>query len=165
MVNNKKIVVCRDRDGKKHEVGIDKLKLRVGIYGILIEDGKILLSKQWDGYDFPGGGVKIDEMLDAALIREFFEETGLKIKQGKIIACESSFFKTFFTKRYLNNILIYYLCEKVGGKLSLDNIDEDEKEYISMPEWIDLKDIRGIKFYNSVDSIKIIEKACEMLDG
>ncbi|NQU78054.1 NUDIX hydrolase [Candidatus Falkowbacteria bacterium] len=165
MVDNKKTVVCRDRVGKEYKVGVDKLTMRVGVYGILIEDGKVLLSKQWDGYDFPGGGVNIDEMLDEALVREFFEETGLKVKKGEIVACGNSLFKTFFTKRHLNSIQIYYLCERVGGELSIDNIDGKEKEYLGMPEWVKFGDLKKIKFYNSVDSIKIIKKAKEILYG
>ena len=164
MVNKKKKkIICNDRVGKKYEDGVDKLKMRVGVYGILIEDGKVLLSKQWDGYDFPGGGVEIDESIDEALEREFWEETGLKVKRSENVACESSFFKSMHGK-YLNSILIYYLCEKVSGELSVQNIDENEKRYIGMPEWVDLKDISKIKFYNSVNNEKIIEQAKRVLN-
>jgi hypothetical protein len=40
----------------------------------LIENNKILLSKQFDGYDFPGGGVNLDETLEETCAREFLAD-------------------------------------------------------------------------------------------
>jgi len=65
---NKK-VICHDLNEKEFEVDADKLIFRPSIYGVLIEDNKVLLSKQWDGYDMPGGGVNIHETLEEALKR------------------------------------------------------------------------------------------------
>lgn len=151
-----------DKDKNEGEVSVDKLKFRPSVYGILIEDGKILLSKQWDGYDFPGGGIDLGETIDKALEREFWEETGLKVKRKEVVCCEDSFYLSN-RKGYMHSILIYYLCDKINGKLNLDNIAESEKEYINMPKWIDLNDIEKLKFYNSIDSISIIKKAIDIL--
>lgn len=156
-----KKITCVDWKRNKHEVSIEDLRLRPAIYGVIIKDGAILLSKQWDGYDFPGGGVKVGEDIKDALIREIKEETGMDAKIGKIITCENSFYKTI-KGAYLHSILIYYLCEITGGELSIKNIDEDEKDYISMPEWIQITDINKIQFYNSVDSVEMIKKALEV---
>lgn len=152
-------VICHDREGKEYKIDSKQLIFRPSVYGILIEDNKILLSKQWDGYDFPGGGIEIHETVEEALNREFFEETGLNIKRGKIVTCENSFFKFFYENTYANCFLIYYLCKKIGGQFSIANSDKNEKEYIGLPEWIDLNQIEKIKFYNSVDSVAIIKKA------
>lgn len=159
-----KKVKYTDKDGNIGEVSADELKFRPSVYGILIKDDKILLSKQWDGYDFPGGGIDLGETMDEALEREYWEETGLKVKRQEVVSCESSFY--YSDKRgYMHSTLIYYLCEKVGGELNLDNIAESEREYIDMPEWIDLKDIENIKFYNSIDSVEIINKAIRILEN
>jgi 8-oxo-dGTP pyrophosphatase MutT (NUDIX family) len=45
-----------------------------------------------DGYDFPGGGVEIEETVEEALIREFVEETGIKVKVGVPFHCETQYF-------------------------------------------------------------------------
>ncbi|MBI3291176.1 NUDIX domain-containing protein [Candidatus Falkowbacteria bacterium] len=160
---NKKII-CYHLDGTPQEVNISELRFRPSVYGLLIKDGKILLSKQWDGYDFPGGGIDIDETIDQALEREFWEETGIKVKKDKLVSCESRFFIGIFSKKPFNSILMYYLCQKVGGQLSKDNFAGNEKDYLDMPEWINLKDIDKIKFYNSVDSPAIINKAFNILN-
>lgn len=161
MITNK--IICRDIDGHKHKVNRDRLIFRPSVYGILIKDNHILLSRQFkDGYDFPGGGIEKYETVEQALKREVWEETGLKVKVGKLVDCQSSFYKSRLHKEYWNAILLYYLCEQVGGKLSKDNFDEYEIKYADMPEWIDLKKINRIKFYNSVDSLSLIKKALKV---
>lgn len=165
-MKNKK-VICHDLNNNKFEIESKKLTFRPSIYGILIENNKVFLSKQWDGYDFPGGGVNIDETLEQALKREFFEETGLKVEPLSPVHCETSFYiprkRKKIKKQYWNCVLIFMLVKKVGGKISIDNLDEYEKEYTGLPEWIDLKKLKKIKFYNSVDSILVVKKACGLL--
>jgi 8-oxo-dGTP diphosphatase len=161
-ISSKKIITCIDIKGRKHKVDSNKLSFRPAVYGIAIKDGKVLLSKQWDGYDFPGGGIKIWESIDQALIREYFEETGLKIKLKNAVFCETSFFQRIYKKEFVNSILIYFLCEIIGGKLSSINLAEHEKKYISGAEWIDIKLISKIKFYNPVDNVKIIKQAINL---
>lgn len=158
-----KKVICHDIKHKRKTVDANKLVFRPAIYGLLIEGNKILLSKQWDGYDFPGGGVKIHETLKQAIQREFWEETGVKVEAQHVVACETSFFILPFSKQPTNSIVIYFLCKKLRGKPSVDYLKGHEKQYVGMPEWIDLKYISKIKFYNSVDSVKIIRQAIKII--
>lgn len=41
-----KTVTCTDRNGNKHTVQVDELTFRPSVYAIIIEDNRILLSKQ-----------------------------------------------------------------------------------------------------------------------
>ena len=160
-----KKILCHNTDKEEFEVDSDKFVFRPSAYGILFEDNKILLSKQWDGYDFPGGGVDIHEKVEEAVEREVFEETGIKCKTLETVHCETSFFHPSHSKkkgRYWNSVLVYFLAKKISGELSIDNLDDEEKEYAGMPEWIDLGRIDKIKFYNSVDAVEIIKKAKEI---
>jgi ADP-ribose pyrophosphatase YjhB (NUDIX family) len=158
-----KEIICTDLNGKQVSVPLSKLTFRPSVYGVIIEDGKILLSKQWgDGYDFPGGGIDLGESIIDALKREVKEETGLDVEIGRIVACENSFFKFRFEDKCVQSILMFYLCKRVGGELTTEFFDEHEKKYAEMPEWISLDDIVKIKFYNSADSLKIIKDAIEL---
>lgn len=157
-----KEIICTDIKGNKIKVLASKLTFRPSVYGVIIEDGKVLLSRQWDGYDFPGGGVDLGETISDALKREFKEETGLDIEIGKVLACENSFFKVPFENKCVHAILMYFLCKRTGGELTTEYFDEHEKEYAGMPEWISMEEIDKIKFYNSADSIKIIKKAMKL---
>ena len=163
----KKKIVCHDIWGEKTEVDPKELTFRPSVYGVLIEDGKVLLSKQWDGYDMPGGGVKIDENLEKALKREFLEETGLEIEVKEIVYCGSAFFNRRYSKKekgiYWNCNLMYFLVERVGGEISIEGCDENEKQYLDMPEWIEIEKVKDLKFYNSIDNVEVIKQALKML--
>ncbi|MDP2736178.1 MAG: NUDIX domain-containing protein [bacterium] len=162
-MKNKK-VTCHDINGKLYKVDSKKLLFRPSVYGVLIEKNKVLLSKQWDGYDFPGGGAKLHETIEQTLEREFWEETGLKIKTGKITYVCSSFWYSTIRKKYWNCQLFYFLVKKIGGKLSKENFDGYEKKYLDIAEWVDINKLNKIKFYNSLgkNSIKIIKEALKI---
>jgi len=151
-------VICRDIENKLYEVSVSELTFRPSVYGVIVKEGKILLSKQWDGYDLPGGAIELGETIEQALIREVKEETGVDVRLGKIISCEDSFFKLPGSGKPVQSILIYYQCDLIGGEISTDYLTEDEKKYAGKAEWIDISKIKKIKFYNSIDSVKIIER-------
>ena len=61
-------------------------KTHFGIYGILKQNGKILLIKKVRGpykglYDLPGGSPETGETKEETLKRELMEETSLKVKK------------------------------------------------------------------------------------
>ena len=60
-------------------------RVRVAARGVLIEDGKILLSyeRNTDIYMSPGGGLEEGETLAECCARELAEETGYKVKVGE----------------------------------------------------------------------------------
>jgi 8-oxo-dGTP pyrophosphatase MutT (NUDIX family) len=161
-----KKVICRDKDNNKKEVEVDALQFRPSVYGIIFNDDKtkILLSKQWDGYDYPGGGVKKGERLAEALKREVHEEVGVTIdsRDTKLIDCTDDFY-IVNDERALHSILIFYVVNKFTGEPNIKNIDQTEIDYINGFEWVEIKNIEKIKFYNPVDNIELIQKAIELI--
>lgn len=159
------IVTCRDKDGKLYNVPSEQLIFRPSAYGIIIHEGKILLSKQWDGYDFPGGGIELHETAEEAVRREVHEETGYDVRVQNILSCYSSFFAFTHNKEtapfFANTILLYYFCEVIGGEASTAGFDTEEKLYADLPEWIPLNQIPTLRFYNSIDSQALIATAIE----
>lgn len=157
-----KKVICKNVLGEESEVAVEQLFFRPSVYGILIENNKILLSKQWDGYDFPGGGIELGETTPEALKREFLEETGFNIELKDFVTFKQDFFEFRFKDQHSHSFLFYYTCTKIGGNLSEQRLTEEEKQYCGEAEWINLKDIEKIKFYNTVDSVGIIKKSLEI---
>ena len=158
-IKAEKKVTCTDRHGNTYSVPANELVFRPSVYAVIIKDNRIFLSKQWDGYDFPGGGIELGETAEEALIREVNEETGMDVRVGNLVTCETSFFKMHSSGQYVHSLLLYYLCDIIGGQISTALQDESEKQYMDAPEWVNLEGIDHVKFYNSVDSLAILEKA------
>ena len=78
------------------------------IYGVLLREGRVLISAEYVGdvfcWKFPGGGVKDAETAEAALAREFREETGLDIAIGRMLHDPGTLFSPWsranYTPRY-----------------------------------------------------------------
>ena len=159
----KRKITCRDKDNNKIIVPVEQLQFRPSVYGIVFNEDKtkILLSKQWDGYDYPGGGVKKGERLLEALEREVYEEVGIQINGAQLIECTDDFYLARGEK-YLHSILIYFVVDNFAGEPNIKNIDETEVDYISGFEWVSVDKIGKIKFYNSVDNVRIVEKALNL---
>ena len=88
-----KTVICKDVFGNQYTVPVDELNIRVGVYAVVIEDNKILLTRQWDGYSLIGGGVEKGETIEESIVREVKEETGLTIMPDKINSPGNYFFQ------------------------------------------------------------------------
>ena len=157
-----KYVECVDVEGKKYKVPVSKLQWRPSVYGVVIKDGKILLSKQFgDKYDLPGGGVDLGENLELAVVREVKEETGIAVNNPKLLNVAESYFadRHAIVGENYHSILFYYECTFVGGEISTDGFDKWEKNYADKAEWIDLKKINELKVASSVDYRPFIKKA------
>jgi 8-oxo-dGTP diphosphatase len=63
---------------------------RVGAYGVLVDDGRILVIKKAKGpykgqFDLPGGGMKFGESPQVTLHREFMEEAGVTVSLQEVL--------------------------------------------------------------------------------
>lgn len=84
----------------------DNTQFDVRVCGILKNNGKVLVSTEDDGSQtLTGGAVQIGETTEAALVREFYEETKLKIKPQKLVAIIENFFS--FEAEYHQIIFVY----------------------------------------------------------
>ena len=75
---------------------------RIGVYGILVEDSKILLTTKIKGpykglLDLPGGGIEFGESPKETLQRELEEEVGIQFAE------EFFFDNLSFQAEYLEN--------------------------------------------------------------
>jgi len=92
-------------------------KFRAAVAAMIFdEQGRILLFRhtyrkfEWG---IPAGGLEYGEQPEKAIVREFFEETGMQIKVEKLLLAESS--------KEDHNISLIYLCEITSGTFKESN--------------------------------------------
>ena len=141
------IVVARTVDGIAMQVNKKDLQMAVCLYGIVVQNGKILIVPQWkeNGYDFPGGHLELGEKHIDGLVREVKEETGFIVKPIKIIDVVTSFFISPHRKIPRQCLLLYYDCEIVSGNLSTEGFDENEKNYAELAKFVTLKELKSME--------------------
>lgn len=154
-----KTVICKDVFQNEYKVPVDELELRVGVYAVIIENDKILLTRQWDGYSLIGGGLERGETIEEAIVREVKEESGLDVEPGEVFFHATTFFKRNPETPARQSVQLYLNHKKISGKINHnENITASEKTYtVDVPEWVDVSRLGKIKFRHSVDLDKIID--------
>ncbi len=160
-----KTLTAVDFHGNKFEVPVEKLRWRAGVYAVVTRDNKLLLTNQAGTYNLPGGGMEFGEMPEEAVIRETFEETGIRVKNARLIGCKSNIFKGMRAddiEDFFQSIILFYTCDFESGKLSIDGIDDHEQTWTEMPEWIPIEKLDAIKRGSSYEWRDVVRKAVEM---
>jgi 8-oxo-dGTP diphosphatase len=121
-------------------------KLRIRVCGICIEDNKILLVKHhslgkggilWAP---PGGGMVFGETAEAALKREFMEETGLKISVEKFLCVNE------YLTSPLHAIELFFLVKKTAGILQIgfDPELDSDRQIITKVDWLSFEELNAL---------------------
>ena len=132
--------------------------INVRVYGILIQDGKVLVSDEYikgnNITKFPGGGLEYGEGTKECLMREFKEELNLNIE------ILSHFYTTdFFVNSAFSNqsqiISIYYLVKPIEAfdfSISTQLFDFKEiKEGAQSMRWVDIDTVSENDFTFIID--------------
>lgn len=132
--------------------------INVRVYGILIEDGKVLVSDEYikgnNITKFPGGGLEYGEGTKECVMREFREELNLSIE------VLSHFYTTdFFVNSAFSNqsqiISVYYLVKSLEPfefPISTQLFDFKEiKEGAQSMRWVDIDAISENDFTFIID--------------
>ena len=127
-------IITYDLFGKKHKKNLKDFRFRISVYGILLEGERILLQRHplINKFCLPGGGVELGETISDSLKREFWEETGIKVKIMNLIDVSQDFFT--HEGKCAHSVLIFYKVKKVGGNLTINNEDSVEVKYFKLSE-------------------------------
>ncbi len=162
MINNRELTAV-DFEGSQHAITGSTLKWRPSAYGVVIEDNRILLCPQRrGGYDLPGGGVEMHETFEQAVEREVKEETGIDVCANRIINVRENLVMLPTDnpdgQQAYRTILLYYLCTKIGGEISVDGFDDWEKKNADMAKWIEIDKLDNLTIASTIDFRNIIKE-------
>lgn len=97
--------------------------------GILVNDqNEILLQKRSDfnAWGLPGGALEFGESAQEACVREFLEETGLKVRMKSLLGVSTNFIQHYPNQdvaQAVNIEFVVELVEKVSEKISSETLD------------------------------------------
>lgn len=115
---------------------------RPSVYGMLKNDKDEVLmitaTVGGIGWEFPGGGMNFDETPQEALEREFYEETGYRVRVGKPL--------TMHTRNYLHrdgrfcrSLLTVFEVSLVSDERNAAIVNTVDGDEIASMEWVPLQ--------------------------
>lgn len=117
-----------------------------GCRGILMRDGKILLSyyRNEDQYLIPGGGIEVGESLRECCKRELAEETGIIVDPHTHYLTLEEYYHEYYFKSH------YFLCDYVGE--CEQKLTENEIKTGLEPVWVDFDE--AVRIFSTYESYK-----------
>lgn len=107
----------------RERVGHEPIFLNFAAAFILNERGEILLQKRGDmlAWGLPGGALELGESAEEAMLREVFEETGLRVKVVAFLGAYTRYFQDYPNGDRAQSIAFFFICSIVSGELQIDH--------------------------------------------
>ena len=153
------LVECITTDGRKKMVRKDELVLRPAVYGIIVNEGKVLLMRllRTGKYHPPGGGIGLGERVEDALRRELQEETGIEVEIQRFARFAELFFYYDPSETAYHGLQFYYICRPKTLELLDDTQVEDDAA--GKPRWVEIEGLQAQDFQAHGDIILELCKA------
>lgn len=155
------MITSRSLDGTTYQVHISELHWRPAAYVVVIDQDRILLTKQMGAYHLPGGGIELGETPEQAAIREVKEETGIIVAAPALIEVQSSYFSHEEDNgeiAHVQALMLFYHCQRVGGEITTEFLDKWESLHAEPAEWIPLNRLTEIQSGSTFDWKKVVSK-------
>ncbi|KZE69253.1 DNA mismatch repair protein MutT [Fictibacillus phosphorivorans] len=130
-------------------------EIHVVVKAVIEAEEKVLIVKRSDDdeigagtWEFPGGKIEFEEEIEAALIREVKEETGLSVTVDHILYATS-----FFTDPLRKVVLITYFCQSSSSDVLLS---EEHSNYM----WVlkeEMRNLLPVAILGELEKVKFLQ--------
>jgi ADP-ribose pyrophosphatase YjhB (NUDIX family) len=122
---------------------MEKYSFQIRVAGVLIQENKLLLVKQQvnerRNWSLPGGRAETGETLEEAMVRELYEETGLKVKVNRLLyVCDKP-------DAHPPILHMTFLLDYVAGDICLPT-NEFDANPIADVQFVDVSDLPAYGF-------------------
>lgn len=119
----------------REKVGTDLLQVPA-VTGIIRKDGQVLLLRRSDNgrWALPGGAVDPGEHPAEAVVREVWEETGLRVRPVRILAVIGGLRHVYPNGDQAEVVVTVFSCEQIGGELDCRDGEASELRYFRPAE-------------------------------
>ncbi len=138
---------------------------RVTIKGACVRDGKLLLvresvSHSGQKWELPGGGLDFGEDIQAALVREVREETGLtvtRVSPAPIYAWTSK-------SEHKRGLDWFYSCVLVY-QVEFENLDITPSDECEVVDFFDMSQLQAVRVSGQLARLKEVFNPADFVDG
>jgi len=107
----------------------------VGVGAVVLNGDRVLLVKRGHEplkgeWSLPGGVVEVGETLEAALVREVYEETALKIHVGPVVEVFERIHTAPDGRTEFHFVIVDYLCHPAGGDAPTRGSDAEDVRWV-----------------------------------
>ncbi len=118
----------------------------LGVGGIVVRDNKVLFIRRGQDpgkgrWTIPGGYVEQDEPFEEAVVREMYEETGVRSEVQGILAARNSL------NERDSNVYIVFALKDLGGGPECDGVEVDRAEFLAAHEYEALAELAPVSKY------------------
>jgi 8-oxo-dGTP diphosphatase len=130
----------------------------VGVGAVIVDGERVVLVRRgaepWRGeWSLPGGAVEVGETLEACVVREIREETGLRVAVGPVIEVFDRIAHDPEGRVQYHYVLVDYLCWPAGGALQ----EGDDADAVV---WADAARLNG--YHLADEATSVIARALEL---
>ena len=110
----------------RRKVGHDPVIMTCAGCALFDSAGRLLLQQRADAggpWGLPGGAMELGETIEAAAVRETFEETGLRVRPDTLLGVYTGDAHTYANGDVVQPVVVVLTATPVAGRLTEDGIE------------------------------------------
>ena len=113
-------------EGLRRKIGHDPIIMTCAGCAVFDGEGRLLLQQRGDAggpWGVPGGALELGESIEAAAVRETFEETGLRVRPDALLGVYTGDAHTYANGDVVHSVVVVLTATPVDGELTQDGIE------------------------------------------